>query len=193
MPEGHQTGSPAPDVRVSSAEAERWSPPSVPLSQLSIDEASDCTSFTGSSDPPSPVQHDHSGSLVSDRRTRRRRAAVRALRFFRQNSFSQHALFCLLSGRPLVVIGGEEHMIRNLVDGLSLFLPAPGPEGNAVMARLSSPLQVTDLLTWRLIGIHRCVFVFLSSEDRSTHYFCINLIFFKSEHPPHRLPVSSTL
>ncbi|TNM85287.1 hypothetical protein fugu_007558 [Takifugu bimaculatus] len=107
---------------------------------------------TGSSTPD--VRYVHSSSLVSDRR-KRRRAAVRALRFLRQNSFSQHALFCLLSGRPLVVIGGEENMIRNLVDGLSLFLPAPGPDGNAVMACLSSPLQVTDLLTWRLIGVHR--------------------------------------
>lgn len=167
MPEVPQTGSSTPDVHVNSAEAERWTPPSIPLSQLSVDEASDRTSFTGSLDPPSPIQYVHSSSLVSDRR-KRRRAAVRALRFLRQNSFSQHALFCLLSGRPLVVIGGEENMIRNLVDGLSLFLPAPGPDGNAVMACLSSPLQVTDLLTWRLIGIHRCVFMFLSLEDQNT-------------------------
>lgn len=149
----------APDLCVTS-EDERWTPPSVPLSQLSIDEASDRTSFTGSSDPPSPVHYVRSSVLVSDRR-RRRRAAVRVLRFLRQNSFSQHAVFCLLSGRPLVVIGGEESTVRSLVDGLSLFLPAPGPDGNAVMACLSSPLQVTDLLTWRLIGIHRCVFIFL--------------------------------
>ncbi|TWW58895.1 Guanine nucleotide exchange protein SMCR8 [Takifugu flavidus] len=168
LPEGHQTGSSTPDVRVNSAEAERWTSPILPLRQLSIDEASDRTSFTGSSDPPSPIQYVHSSSLVSDRR-KRRRAAVRALRFLRQNSFSQHALFCLLSGRPLVVIGGEENMIRNLVDGLSLFLPAPGPDGNAVMACLSSPLQVTDLLTWRLIGVHSI----LHSLTRYSRYLAL--------------------
>lgn len=158
MPEGQHAGSSAPDLCVSFAEAERWTPPSVPLSQLSIDDESDRTSFTTSSDPPSPVQYICSSSLVSDRRKKRRRAAaVGALRFLRQNSFSQHAVFCLLSGRPLVIIGGEEASIRNLLDALSLFLPAPGPDGNAVMACLTSPLQVTDLLTWRLIGIHRCV------------------------------------
>lgn len=173
MPEGPQT----PDVRGSCAEPERWTPPSIPLSQLSIDEASDRTSFSGSLDPPSPIQYVHSSSLVSDSR-KRRRAAVRALRFLRQNSFSQHALFCLLSGRPLVVIGGEENTIRNLVDGLSLFLPAPGPDGNAVMACLSSPLQVTDLLTWRLIGIHRCVFVFLSSDQNTLLLYEPDLFFF---------------
>lgn len=157
MPEGHGAGSSAADLCVDFAEAERWTPPSAPLSRLSMDEESDRTSYTTCSDPPSPVQYVHSSSLVSDRRKRRRRAAVRALSFLRHNSFSQHAVFCLLSGRPLVIIGGDEGSIRNLVDALSLFLPAPGPDGNAVMACLTSPLQVTDLLTWRLIGIHRCV------------------------------------
>lgn len=46
-------------------------------------------------------------------------------------------------------------MVRKLVDALSLFLPAPGPDRSAVMLFLTTPLQLTDLLTWRLIGIHR--------------------------------------
>lgn len=157
MPEGHHVGSSAPELCGNFGEAERWTPPGVPLSQLSIDEESDRTSLTSSSDPPSPGQYVRSSSLVSDRRKRRRAAAARALRFLRQNSFSQHAVFCLLSGRPVVVIGGEEGPLRSLVDALSLFLPAPGPDGDAVMACLTSPLQLTDLLTWRLIGVHRCV------------------------------------
>lgn len=121
-----------------------------------MDEASDRTSFTTSSDPPSPVGYVGGGSPLGSgrRRRRRRRTAVHALRFLKQNSFSQHAVFCLLSGRPLVVVGGEEGAVRKLLDALSLFLPAP--DGNAVMACLTSPLQVTDLLTWRLIGVHRC-------------------------------------
>lgn len=146
----------APPVAL--AELDRWSPPCAPLRLLSVDEASDCTSFTGSSDPPSPTQNIHSSSSIrahAHRRRRRRKAGLRALRFLKQNSFSQHAVFCLLSGRPLVVVGGDEALVKKLVDALSLFLPAPGPDGNAVMLCLISPLQLTDLLTWRLIGIHR--------------------------------------
>ncbi|XP_031719040.1 guanine nucleotide exchange protein smcr8b [Anarrhichthys ocellatus] len=145
-----------PDLRVHfAAEADRWSPPSAPLRLLSIDEGSDCTSVTGSSDPLSLTQTVHSSTRLDQRRRRRRKAGLRALRFLKQNSFSQHAVFCLLSGRPLVVIGGDESSVRKLVDALSLFLPAPGPDGNAVMLCLTSPLQLSDLLTWRLIGLHR--------------------------------------
>ncbi|KAK5899257.1 hypothetical protein CesoFtcFv8_008753 [Champsocephalus esox] len=140
---------------VSLAEVDRWSPPCSPLRLLSVDEASDCTSITGSTEPPPPTQNVHSSSRSHRRRRRRRKAGLRALRFLKQNSFSQHALFCLLSGRPLVVIGGDESLVRKLVDALSLFLPAPGPDGSAVKASLTAALQLTDLLTWRLIGIHR--------------------------------------
>ncbi|XP_068593539.1 guanine nucleotide exchange protein smcr8b [Cebidichthys violaceus] len=160
--EVHQAVRSLPDLHVHfTAEADRWSPPSAPLRLLSIDEGSDCTSITGSSDPPSLTQTAHSSTRL-DRRRRRRKAGLRALRFLKQNSFSQHAVFCLLSGRPLVVIGGDESSVRKLVDALSLFLPDPGPDGNAVMLCLTSPLQLSDLLTWRLIGIHR------SSSSSST-------------------------
>ncbi|MEQ2269063.1 hypothetical protein XENORESO_021555 [Xenotaenia resolanae] len=130
------------------------SPPCAPLRLLSIDEVSDCTSFTSNSEPPSPTTVNLT-KTCTDKRRRRRRAGLRALRFIKQLSFSQHAIFCLLSGRLLVVIGGNERLVRKLVDGLRLFLPAPGPDGSAVMSCLTTPLQVTDLLTWRLIGIHR--------------------------------------
>lgn len=139
---------------VTPADADGWTPPCAPVRLLSIDEASDCTSFNGSSDLPSPTLNVHA-STRSDKR-RRRKAGLRALRFLKQNSFCQHAVFCLLSGRPLVVVGGDEGLVRKLVDALSLFLPAPGPDGNAAMSCLTTPLQLTDLLTWRLIGIHRC-------------------------------------
>lgn len=147
-----------PDLHVNACpvtliEVDQWSPPCIPLRLLSIDEASDCTSITGSFDPPSPTQNTYSNVRLDKKR--RRKAGLRALRFIKQNSFSQHAVFCLLSGRPLVVIGGDELMVRKLVDALSLFLPAPGPDGNAVLLWLTMPLQLTDLLTWRLIGIHR--------------------------------------
>lgn len=130
-----------------------WPPSSPPLRLLSIDEASDCTSFTSSSEPPSPTQNFRSNAGLH--RRRRRKAGLRALRFIKHNSFSQHAVFCLLSGRPLVVVGGDQSLVRKLVDALSLFLPAPGPDGSAVMPCLTAALQLSDLLTWRLIGIHR--------------------------------------
>uniref|UniRef100_A0AAQ4QCV3 Smith-Magenis syndrome chromosome region, candidate 8b n=1 Tax=Gasterosteus aculeatus aculeatus TaxID=481459 RepID=A0AAQ4QCV3_GASAC len=127
---------------VAEAEADRPPPPGAPLRLLSIDEGSDCASVAGSHDPPSDPRSDQ-------RRRRRRKAGLRALRFLKQNSFSQHAVFCLLSGRPLVVAGGDESAVRKLVEALSLFLPAPGPDGAAVMPCLTAPLQLSDLLTWR--------------------------------------------
>ncbi|KAM7394548.1 hypothetical protein PAMP_021343 [Pampus punctatissimus] len=154
-PEGQKV----PDLQVdfapplALAEVETRTPPCAPLRLLSADEVSDCTSFTSSLDCLSPTQNIH-GSTRSEKR-RRRKAGLRALRFLKQNSFSQHAVFCLLSGRPLVVIGGHEGLLRKHVDAMSLFLPAPIADGSAVMQSLTTPLQLTDLLTWRLIGIHR--------------------------------------
>uniref|UniRef100_A0A8C6TDF7 UDENN FLCN/SMCR8-type domain-containing protein n=1 Tax=Neogobius melanostomus TaxID=47308 RepID=A0A8C6TDF7_9GOBI len=127
----------------------RWS--QSPARLLSVDERSDCTSATGSSSQPALSLLVHG---LRSRLRRRRKAGLRALRFIKQHSFSQHALFCLLSGRPLVVVGGDEALVRKVVHGLSLFVPAPGPDERAVMPSLSRALQLTDLLAWRLIGIH---------------------------------------
>ncbi|CAI5680960.1 unnamed protein product [Oreochromis niloticus] len=137
------------------AEVDRWSSPRPPLRLLSVDEESTLSSisFTESSEPPSPTQNIHS-NICWDKR-RKRKAGLRALRFIKHNSFSQHAVFCLLSGRPLVVIGGDENLVRKTVDALTLFLPAPGPHRSAVKMCLTTPLQLTDLLTWRLMGVHR--------------------------------------
>lgn len=127
-----------------------WSQGGPPSRLLSVDERSDCTSATGSSSqPPTPA---HGRRL---RQRRRRKAGLRALRFVKQHSFFHSALFCLLSGRPLVVVGGDEALVRKVVHGLSLFVPAPGPDERSVMPSVSRALQLTDLLTWRLIGIHR--------------------------------------
>ncbi|CAI5680959.1 unnamed protein product [Oreochromis niloticus] len=136
------------------AEVDRWSSPRPPLRLLSVDEESTLSSisFTESSEPPSPTQNIHS-NICWDKR-RKRKAGLRALRFIKHNSFSQHAVFCLLSGRPLVVIGGDENLVRKTVDALTLFLPAPGPHRSAVKMCLTTPLQLTDLLTWRLMGVH---------------------------------------
>lgn len=128
----------------------RWSQGSTPNRLLSVDERSDCTSATGSSSQPQLPAHN-----PRIRQRRRRKAGLRALRFIKQHSFFQHALFCLLSGRPLVVVGGDDAQVRKVVHGLSLFVPSPGPEERAIMPSVSRALQLTDLLTWRLIGVHR--------------------------------------
>lgn len=80
------------------------------------------------------------------------KAGLLAQRFTKQHSFSQHVVFCLLSGRPLVLLSGDEDKLRKTVDALALFLPAPA---GAVMPCLRAPLQLCDLLAWRLIGFHR--------------------------------------
>lgn len=149
MPHRHVSSAcPAPLTEV-----DRRSPVRPPLRLLSVDEESECTSITESSEPPSPTQNIHSN--ISWDKRRWRKAGLRALRFIKHNSFSQHAVFCLLSGRPLAVIGGDESLVRKTVDALSLFLPAPGPDKSAVKLCLTTPLQLTDLLTWRLMGVHR--------------------------------------
>lgn len=158
---------PVPDLQVNFApllmpyEADGWPPRRTPLRMPSLDEVSEATS---SSDPPSLLLLQQPHAHCDPKR--RRRVGVRALRFLRRNSFSQHAVFCLLSGRPLVVLGADESAVRKLVEALSLFLPdpgpGPGPNGSAVMPCLATPLQLTDLLAWRLIGMHRSVlFIFL--------------------------------
>ncbi|KAG7269439.1 hypothetical protein CRUP_032293, partial [Coryphaenoides rupestris] len=127
-----------------------WSPSSALIRALSTDEASVSTC---SSKSPSQTHNVNVSQRLAQRR--RRKAGRRALTFIQQNSFSQHAVFCLLSGRPLIVIGGDESGVRKLVSALALFLPAPGPDGAAVLPCLATPLQLTDLFTWRLIGLHR--------------------------------------
>lgn len=127
-----------------------WSPSGPPVRTLSTDEASVSTS---SSKSPSQSHSVNVTRRLAQRR--RRRAGLRALRFVQQNSFSHHAVFCLLSGRPLIVIGGDGSCVRKLVSALALFLPAPGPDRAAVLPSLATPLQLTDLFTWRLIGLHR--------------------------------------
>ena len=127
-----------------------WPPPCPPTRSSSVDEASQSTGSSKS--PPQTRTPNVNHPLVQGRK---RTAGLRALRFIQQNSFSQHAVFCLLSGRPLIVIGGDESRVRKLVSALALFLPAPGPDRTNVLPFLTKPLQLTDLLTWKLIGLHR--------------------------------------
>ncbi|KAF3700469.1 Guanine nucleotide exchange protein smcr8a [Channa argus] len=116
------------------------------------EDGSDCTmsASTGSDRAASPIGY---GGVVTLRQ--RRRAGQGALRFVRQYPFAIQALWCLLSGRTLVVLGADEGRVRRLVAALALFVPAPGKCGERIQAWLSCPFTLTDLQRWKLIGLQR--------------------------------------
>lgn len=107
---------------------------------------------TGSDRVTSPLGY---GGVVTLRQ--RKRAGQGALRFIRQYPFALQALWCVLSGRTLVVLGVEEGRVRRLVSALALFVPGPGRCGERVQPWLSCPFGLTDLQRWKLIGLQRMV------------------------------------
>ncbi|XP_064820746.1 guanine nucleotide exchange protein smcr8a-like [Oncorhynchus masou masou] len=112
----------------------------------------DCTmsASTGSERAGSPLGY---GGLVTLRQ--KKRTGQGALRFVRQYPFALHALWSLLSGRTLVVLGSEEGRVRRLVSALALYVPGPGRCGERVQPWLSCPFSLTDLQRWKLIGLQR--------------------------------------
>ncbi|XP_073350970.1 guanine nucleotide exchange protein smcr8a [Pagrus major] len=122
------------------------------VSCTSVEDGSDCTmsASTGSDRAASPLGY---GGVVTLRQ--RKRAGQGALRFVRQYPFAMQALWCLLSGRTLVVLGADEGRVRRLVAALALFVPGPGKCGERVQAWLSCPFTLTDLQRWKLIGLQR--------------------------------------
>lgn len=122
------------------------------VSQTSAEDGSDCTmsASTGSDRAASPVGF---GGMATLRE--KKKAAQSTLRFVRQYPFSMQALWCLLSGRTLVVLGADEGRVRRLVAALTLFVPAAGKCGERVQAWLSCPFTLTDLQRWKLIGLQR--------------------------------------
>ncbi|XP_029014355.1 guanine nucleotide exchange protein smcr8a [Betta splendens] len=121
-------------------------------SGASAEDGSDGTmsASTGSDRAASPVGY---GAVATQRQ--RKKAAQGALRFVRQYPFAVQALWCLLSGRTLVVLGADEGRVRRLVAALALFVPAPGKCGERIQAWLSCPFTLTDLQRWKLIGLQR--------------------------------------
>lgn len=122
------------------------------VSRTSAEDGSDCTmsASTGSDRAASPLGY---GGVVTLRQ--RKKAGQGALRFVRQYPFAMQALWCLLSGRTLVVLGADEGRVRRLVAALALFVPGPGRCGERVQAWLSCPFTLTDLQRWKLIGLQR--------------------------------------
>ncbi|XP_070779917.1 guanine nucleotide exchange protein smcr8a [Enoplosus armatus] len=122
------------------------------VSRTSAEDGSDCTmsASTGSDRAASPLGY---GGVVTLRQ--RKKAGQGALRFVRQYPFAMQALWSLLSGRTLVVLGADEGRVRRLVAALALFVPGPGKCGERVQAWLSCPFTLTDLQRWKLIGLQR--------------------------------------
>ncbi|RXN30536.1 Smith-Magenis syndrome chromosomal region candidate gene 8-B protein-like [Labeo rohita] len=105
--------------------------------------------------------------------TRRRRGRVgrAALQFLRQFPFAVHAVFSLMSGRTLVVLGSEEAAVRRLVTALSVYVPHLSRYRDSIQPWTSTPLQLTDLLNWKLIGFNRmCCYTYTNMPHCLGHY-----------------------
>lgn len=120
------------------------------VSRSSAEDGSECTmsASTGSDQTALAM-----GGLVT--LLQRKKAGQGALRFVRQYPFAMQAVWCLLSGRTLVVLGADEGRVRRLIAALALFVPGPGRCGERVQAWLSCPFTLTDLQRWKLIGLQR--------------------------------------
>lgn len=128
------------------------------VSKSSLDECSDSTSYmssaasTCSDRTPSPA---HPACQGADRH--KKKAGQNALRFIRQYPFAHPAIYSLLSGRTLIVLGEEEAIVKKLVTALSIFVPNCGLYAKPVKHWVTSPLHVVDFQKWKLIGLQRTV------------------------------------
>lgn len=126
------------------------------VSKTSLDNYSDTTSHvssvasTSSDRIPSSA---HPAGLSSERH--KKRAGQNALRFIRQYPFAHPAIYSLLSGRTLVVLGEDETIVRKLVTALSIFVPNYGCYAKPVKHWVSPPLHIMDFQKWKLIGLQR--------------------------------------
>ncbi|KAI4881847.1 hypothetical protein NFI96_026634 [Prochilodus magdalenae] len=126
--------------------------------QLLRDDLSDCTSYlslasTASEFTLSPEFHGEKSASRSRRKCAKLGRA--ALRFLRQFPFAGHAVYSLLSGRTLVVLGSEEAVVRRLVKALAIYTPHVGKYRDSIQPWTSEPLQITDLQVWKLVGFNR--------------------------------------
>lgn len=125
------------------------------VSKMSLDNYSDTTSYMSSvaSTSSDRIPSAHSAGLSSERH--KKRAGQNALKFIRQYPFAHPAIYSLLSGRTLVVLGEDETIVRKLVTALSIFVPSYGYYPKPVKHWISSPLHIMDFQKWKLIGLQR--------------------------------------
>ncbi|XP_007425130.1 guanine nucleotide exchange protein SMCR8, partial [Python bivittatus] len=121
-------------------------------SKMTLEKCSDSTSYisstasTNSDGTPSPA------ALVGERS---KKAGQSALRFIRQYPFAHPAIYSLLSGRTLVVLGEDKATVEKLITALSIFVPNCGAYAKPVKHWATSPLQITDFQKWKLVGLQR--------------------------------------
>ncbi|XP_017370353.1 guanine nucleotide exchange protein SMCR8 [Cebus imitator] len=125
------------------------------ISKTSLDNYSDTTSYVSSvaSTSSDRIPSAYPASLSSDRH--KKRAGQNALKFIRQYPFAHPAIYSLLSGRTLVVLGEDEAIVRKLVTALAIFVPSYGCYAKPVKHWASSPLHIMDFQKWKLIGLQR--------------------------------------
>ncbi|XP_028562433.2 guanine nucleotide exchange protein SMCR8 [Podarcis muralis] len=125
-------------------------------SKMSLDKCSDSTSYisstasTSSDRTPSPaLPAGHFGER------HKKKSGQNALRFIRQYPFAHPAIYSLLSGRTLIVLGEDKAIVEKLVTALSIFVPNCGAYAKPVKHWATSPLHITDFQKWKLIGLQR--------------------------------------
>ncbi|XP_072124823.1 guanine nucleotide exchange protein smcr8a [Mobula birostris] len=125
--------------------------------QISMDEYLDNTSYISASlcsdRTPSPALATSPSKRSSGKR--KKHSGKNSLWFIRHYSFAQQAIFSLLSGRTLVVVGEQEGKVKKIVDALSIFVPNYNRDAESVKQWVTFPLHIDDLQTWKLIGLQR--------------------------------------
>lgn len=122
------------------------------------DDFSDCTSYQSHGSTGSTLSLDLRGEKsTAGNRRKRGRLGRAALNFLRQFPFAVHAVYSLLSGRTVVVLGSEERVVKRLVTALTVYTPHLSRSRGNIQPWTSNPLHITDLLTWKLIGYNRYV------------------------------------
>lgn len=126
-------------------------------SKISLDKCSDSTvSYVSSTGSTSSDRTPSPAPLAGPSGERhKKKAGQNALRFIRQYPFAHPAIYSLLSGRTLIVLGEDKGAVEKLVTALSIFVPNCGAYVRPVKSWTSSPLHITDFQKWKLIGLQR--------------------------------------
>lgn len=125
------------------------------ISKTSLDNYSDTTSYVSSVTSTSLDRTPSTHLTGPSSERHKKRAGQNALKFIRQYPFAHPAIYSLLSGRTLVVLGEDEAIVRKLVTALSIFVPNYSRYAKPVKHWVSSPLHITDFQKWKLIGLQR--------------------------------------
>ncbi|XP_060696797.1 guanine nucleotide exchange protein smcr8a [Hemiscyllium ocellatum] len=127
------------------------------IAQIPADEYLDNMSYMSASlysdRTPSPALSNCPTKRLSGKH--KKQSGKNSLWFIRQYSFAQQAIFSLLSGRTLVIVGEQEGKVKKLVNALSTFVPHCGRDSDSIKQWVTFPLQINHLQTWKLIGLQR--------------------------------------